>query len=649
LKSYFYLCLLAIVGNPFISFSQEIACDNTVFLTTYSASGSNLYSLQVTENEGIHDLTEIFVDNIAYRIGCIGYSVMDKMIYGLEFNTHELLRIDANGEITNLGVPEGLDTSLEYYAGNVYPNGKDFFVAGRDSNTQIDSTYYLIDIFEQQANILEFEGSADVIIQDMAINPRDGAIFGYDSQRNKIVNIDFGIVSNFLFPKLPEEFSALFFDESFNLYGFGENGGRISQKFYAINKITSEVTYLQDGPLSIDSDACGCPYRADFFKKMTPSLAIPCQEVTIEYSFINTSGSSRTGLSIMDTLPEVLTIMDIDVGHAFNKFDAEINNSLGSNILNLSNLQVLIADEEVITVTAVVEVDAEGTFESQAILRNLPLALNPAMLSDDLGTTDMDDPNTFSVISRDNTGFQDSISYSCNNAIATLYAALPDANAFLWEDKSTGSTLEVTSPGRYTVIMETDCETYIDTIEVDFDRTIPFVDLGMDLLLPIGQSFSLPYEAYTSEIVRHNWQGSDGATISCVDCPNPSIRVFDPTTITLEITDAAGCQVKDEIFIDVVEAKNIYAPTVFSPNGDGINDQFFLQGTNAKIMVFQIFDRWGNLIFDQRNTAVNEPTEGWEGLYQGKPLDTGVFMWSAELEYLDNTKDVLSGQVTIIR
>jgi len=632
-----------------ISFSQEIACDNTVFLTTYSASGSHLYSLQVTENEGIHNLEEIFVNNIAYRIGCIGYSVIDKMIYGLEFNTHELLRINANGEITNLGVPEGLDTSLEYYAGNVFPSGKEFFVIGRDRNTQMDSVFYAIDIFEQQVTNLEFEINGNVIIQDMAINPRDGAIFGYDSQQNKIINIDFGIVSNFQFPILTEEFSALFFDESFNLYGFGENGGGISQKFYAINKTTSEVTYLMDGPLSIDSDACGCPYRIDFFKKMTPSVAIPCQEVTIEYSFLNTSGTKRTGLSIIDTLPEVLTITDIDLGHVFNKFDAEINSGLGSNILNLSNLQVLIADIEVIKVTAVVGVDAEGTFESQGILKNLPLALNPAKISDDLSTNDMDDPNTFRVISPDSTGFQDSISYSCDNAFATLYAALPDANAFLWEDESTGSTLEVTSPGRYTVIMETDCETYIDTIEVNFDRTLPYVDLGMDLLLPIGQSFSLPYEAHSSEIIRHNWQASDGASISCVDCPNPSIRVFDPTTITLEITDAAGCQVKDEIFIDVIEAKNIYAPTVFSPNGDGINDLFFLQGTNAKIIVFQIFDRWGNLVFDQRNIDVNEPAAGWEGLYQGKALDAGVFMWSAELEYLDNTKDILSGQVTIIR
>lgn len=649
MKSYLYLCLLIIVGNPLISFSQEIACDNTVFLTTYSASGSNLYSLQVTENEGIHDLEEIFVDNIAYHIGCIGYSVVDKMIYGLEFNTHELLRMNALGEITNLGVPKGLDTSLEYYAGNVFPNGRELFVIGRDKSTQIDSGYYVIDVFEQETSTLEFEGNGAVIIQDMAINPRDGAIFGYDIQRNKIVNIDFGIVSNFQAPVLPEVFSALFFDQSFNLYGFGEVGGGISQKFYGINKTTGLVTFLQDGPLAIDADACACPYQVDFFKKITPTAAIPCQEVTIEYSFINTSGMARTGLQIIDTLPEVLTITDIDLGNANNKFDAEINNSLGSHILELTNLEVLMADVHIIKVTAVVAENAKGMFKSQGVLKNLPLALNPSLISDDLATSEMDDANTFRVISADSTGFKDSISYSCDNLSATLFAAIPDANTFLWEDESTDATLEVSESGIYMVEMETDCETYIDTIEVNFDRTIPFVDLGMDLLLPLGESFSLLYEAHSSEIVRHNWLSDNGAIFSCIDCPNPSIRAAEPTTISLEITDVEGCQVVDEIFIDVIKSKNIYAPTVFSPNGDGINDVFFLQGTNAEIKVFQIFDRWGNLIFEQRNTVVNEPAEGWKGLYQGKSLDAGIFIWSAQLEYLDNTKEMLSGQVTIIR
>ncbi len=634
---------------PFTSFAQEIACDNSVYLTTYSASGSNLYRMQVTAEKGIHDLEEIFVDNLLYRIGCIGYSVVDKMIYGLEFNTNELLRINAIGEITSLGVPTGLDTSLEYYAGNVFPNGNELFVIGRDKNTQLDVGYYVINVFNQQATTLEFEESGNVILQDMAINPRDGAVFAYDSRQNKIVNIDFGIVSNFLFPALAEEFTALFFDESFNLYGFGEKGSTVSQKFYAINKATSEVTFLEDGPLAIDSDACACPYRMDFLKKMTPNRAIPCQEVTIEYSFINQSGMARTGLSIIDTLPEALTITDIDLGHAFNKFDAQINSGVGSHILNLSNLQILIGDIHIITVTAVVNADGKGAFKSQGVLKNLPLALNPTIFSDDLGTSDINDPNTFSVISADNPDFRDSISYSCDNERATLYAAIPDANAFLWSDESTGATLEVMESGIYTVSMETDCEMYMDTLVVNFDRITPFVDLGMDLSQTLGVSFTLSFDSHTETITQYDWQTTFGATFSCKDCPSPVIRVTEPTTISLTITDIEGCQVTDEIFIEVMNAKNIYVPTVFSPNGDGINDVFFLQGTTAKILVFQIFDRWGNLIFDQRNVEVNQPIAGWEGRHQGRFLDSGVFIWLAQLEFLDGTMDNLSGRVTSIR
>jgi len=151
-------------------------------LATYSSSGTSLYRLQVTEERGVHEVEPIFTNILDYQIRCIGYSVVDEMIYALSFNTYDLLRINALGEITNLGRPIGLDTTLQYYAGVVFPEGKDFFVIGRSAATQKDEAYYSINLMDLQAIPVEFEGTINSTIQDMAINPRDGAFFGFDSK-----------------------------------------------------------------------------------------------------------------------------------------------------------------------------------------------------------------------------------------------------------------------------------------------------------------------------------------------------------------------------------------------------------------------------------------------------------------------------------
>ena len=89
------------------SYAQEIDCDNTVYITTHNPTGSSLYRFQVDAEKGINNLEEIFVDNKDYRFGCLGYSVVDKMIYALEFNTYELLRINALGGNHKFGHSDG--------------------------------------------------------------------------------------------------------------------------------------------------------------------------------------------------------------------------------------------------------------------------------------------------------------------------------------------------------------------------------------------------------------------------------------------------------------------------------------------------------------------------------------------------------------
>jgi len=150
--------------------------------------------------------------------------------------------------------------------------------------------------------------------------------------------------------------------------------------------------------------------------------------------------------------------------------------------------------------------------------------------------------------------------------------------------------------------------------------------------------------------VSYNWQPNEG--LSCSDCPTPSI--VQPTThqYFLKVENELACQDSAAVFV-FLEPKNlIYIPTIFSPNGDGINDYFqlFPNCGVAEINRFQVYHRSGSLVFaleDAQNFSNQDLF--WDGLMDGRPANIGVYLWLLELTLIDGTKRVLSGDVTLMR
>ena len=64
---------------------------------------------------------------------------------------------------------------------------------------------------------------------------------------------------------------------------------------------------------------------------------------------------------------------------------------------------------------------------------------------------------------------------------------------------------------------------------------------------------------------------------------------------------------------------------------------------------WHIFDRWGNLVFQAEGFPANDPAFGWNGLFNGQPMNAAVFVWKAEVEFLDGRTEVLLGDVTLLR
>ena len=66
------------------------------------------------------------------------------------------------------------------------------------------------------------------------------------------------------------------------------------------------------------------------------------------------------------------------------------------------------------------------------------------------------------------------------------------------------------------------------------------------------------------------------------------------------------------------------------------------------IATFRVFDRWGELIFQAENLPVNSEQEGWNGTFKNKPVQQGVYVFFAEVEYFDGLKEIIKGDITVV-
>ncbi|MBK7872764.1 MAG: gliding motility-associated C-terminal domain-containing protein [Saprospiraceae bacterium] len=178
----------------------------------------------------------------------------------------------------------------------------------------------------------------------------------------------------------------------------------------------------------------------------------------------------------------------------------------------------------------------------------------------------------------------------------------------------------------------------------------PIFAVRLDSSLTINLGDSLILSAISKAVIAsYNWNPPDA--LSCVDCAEPLAKPLRTTTFTLIATNTVGCEASDSLTIFVNNPMRVYAPNVFSPNGDGVNDYFQLFPSREVdvILDLQIFDRWGNLLFAGNNDITDNKILRWDGSFNAKPMQIGVYVWTARVRFIDDTISNLSGDVTLIR
>ncbi|RYZ27127.1 MAG: PKD domain-containing protein [Chitinophagaceae bacterium] len=208
---------------------------------------------------------------------------------------------------------------------------------------------------------------------------------------------------------------------------------------------------------------------------------------------------------------------------------------------------------------------------------------------------------------------------------------------------------QFTAPGNFAVqVVATNTSGCTDTTTQDLlVNPIPVITIPSPQITPLATPIQLP-ATYTNNIVSYSWAPATGLT--CTDCAQPFASPKFNTAYTVTAVDDKGCQNKGQVQVIVLcQNANVFVPNTFSPNSDGSNDVFYVRGKGlSRVKSLRIFNRWGEVVFDKANFAVNDPAVGWDGTYKGKKLPPDVYIYQVDV-FCDNSESIrFDGSITLI-
>ena len=114
-------------------------------------------------------------------------------------------------------------------------------------------------------------------------------------------------------------------------------------------------------------------------------------------------------------------------------------------------------------------------------------------------------------------------------------------------------------------------------------------------------------------------------------------------------SDSNGCIGSDSVFVEIkLICGDIFVPTIFSPNGIGPqeNNKLWVYGKASCIQrfSFQIFDRWGEMVFESTDIQT-----GWDGNFRERPMQSGNYVYKLSMQWYDDTVYNASGSLTLVR
>lgn len=175
-------------------------------------------------------------------------------------------------------------------------------------------------------------------------------------------------------------------------------------------------------------------------------------------------------------------------------------------------------------------------------------------------------------------------------------------------------------------------------------------DAGPDKTIELGDFTTLEGDySPPSFDVSHYW--TPNYNLSDSSDFKPDANPYWTTKYTLNVVqDETGCSATDEMTVFVNKNRLVRIPNVFTPNGDGKNDFFTAYNIKAGIKIDEmfIFDRWGELLYNEKDLKLGNELRGWDGRFKGQKVTSGVYVYLFMIEFLDGEILPFSGDITVL-
>jgi gliding motility-associated-like protein len=150
-------------------------------------------------------------------------------------------------------------------------------------------------------------------------------------------------------------------------------------------------------------------------------------------------------------------------------------------------------------------------------------------------------------------------------------------------------------------------------------------------------------DASYANIANWYWYFGDGE-IAFSQNPKHSFKEAAIYNTFLVVENIYGCKDTVSKPITIEELPVLFVPNTFTPNEDGDNDAFFAKGTGIKEFKLQIFNRWGQKIFE-----ANDITKAWDGTFKGVSVKEDTYVWLIHYSLIKQNPQAITGHVNLIR
>lgn len=242
-----------------------------------------------------------------------------------------------------------------------------------------------------------------------------------------------------------------------------------------------------------------------------------------------------------------------------------------------------------------------------------------------------------------------SSSYSiCPNETATLTvtggvlsSGFGNPTSYAWSNTAATGTINITSGGVTTVSVTNFCGVYSESVTVNVNP------VNADIVANPTSGYNPLTVSFTNNSTNattYLWDFGNGNIANTQTVTDQIYNNSGIYTAYLTVTDGV-CMDVDSVTINVTEeGPTLYVPNAFTPNGDSINDIFWIGATNIKEFHIIIFDRWGLKLFESADILVS-----WDGKVNSKEVPDGCYFYLINAKGNDNVEIKKQGTVTLFK